>query len=64
MVKPIPARKQLPTCVNNGEKDVWWFNSFEDAWYLGIPLLMDFTQDSTFDKWTHWLPETAIPFPE
>ena len=41
MMKPIPTKEKLPPCADDGEDEVWWWDAYNDAWMLGIPLLMD-----------------------
>lgn len=65
-VKPIPTRERLPNSqvMDEGTEEVWWWNMHESAWFIGGPMLMDFEDDDTFDKYTHWLPKEAIVEPE
>ena len=63
MITPIPTAQQLPLCVGDGHDEVWWFNSDDDSWQLGVPLLMDLEDEATIAKWSHWLPKEAIPLP-
>ncbi len=63
-MKIYKTSEQLPEeCVNTGEYEVWWFNTYEDAWYLGIPMMMDLDDPETGQKWTHWTYESSIPHP-
>jgi len=63
-MKPIPTLEELPTkCIEDGSEEVWWWNSHDDCWMLGIAMFMDFDEQSTYEKYTHWLPSSELPIP-
>jgi hypothetical protein len=63
---PIKTVDSLPpdSVMATGKEQVWWWNSYDDAWQLGVPMLMDFDDNpNLYEQYTHWLPESAIPTP-
>lgn len=62
---PIKTSEQLPEqCIQDGSEQVWWWDSYDDCWRLGIALFMDFDNPTVLGRYTHWLPEEAITIPE
>ena len=63
--KPIPTSVQLPpsSVIDTGDEEVWWWDSWNDAWMIGMPILMDLDEPKTLERWTHWLPADALPIP-
>lgn len=63
-MKPIATKDKLPTtCIEDGSEEVWWWNSEDYSWTIGIAMMMDFEDSNTFEKWTHWLPADQLPEP-
>lgn len=65
-MEPIETKYELPpeSVMNNGDENVWWWDSYDDCWRLGTAMLMDFEGDpNLFDRYTHWLPEEQLPIP-
>ena len=69
-MKPIPTKERLPRCFfediydeTNESDEVWWWSNKREAWFLGEPILMDFTDPNTWLEWTHWMTKENIIFP-
>lgn len=63
-MKPIATKDNLPAkCIKDGSEEVWWWNAEDCSWTIGIAMLMDFGEPSTFEKYTHWLPTGQLPEP-
>ena len=46
-------------CIETGEQEVWWWDSLELVWAIGVM----YSEVDT-DRYTHWTEESNIPFPE
>ena len=63
MREPIRVVDKPPICAVTSGAEVWWWSQRREAWFIGDPIMMDWTDPATWEEWTHWLPKYELPEP-